>query len=287
MPKIPKDIRFKPSKFVQKLWLNTRKSEKIYSGVRLPGFYNTSGLPIDFVLFIIMLVLEMLGVYNLMLVGDFALIMASGLIVLDVVLAFVAHVNHRKKLLNINYSIASDDTREQQKYKQEANGVLKYISFIGKVGIVALALFKIAAFQGLLGYFNGLSLLIIATYLIVAYIHLYHTGYLVFEGITTLFFNREKSKFIKGDENYGVSEEAPFTHEIKTIKKLKEFSVNDRRFYLLDEENDGLNHYKLESYGIFDDEDVSLFVGHQKNENRAEMAIECLKFQLSIYGQAN
>ncbi|WP_410004863.1 hypothetical protein [Aequorivita nionensis] len=288
MPKIDKDLNFKPSKSVQKLWFNSKKAEKNYSGVRLPGFYGTSGFALDAVLFVIMLGLEVLGVYNLLIVGDLAIIMAMGLIALDIIFAFMAHANHANKLININYSIIATDSRQQQNFKQQANGLRKVISYIGKFGIVGLAIFKIAAFQGLLGYFNGLSLFIIATYLVVAYIHLYHTGYFLYEVIASIAFNRQKSKFIGGNKDFEVAEETPFTHDFSTTKELKEFEANHRRLYMdKGKHTDDKFHFVIESPGIFDDEDVSLFVGHQKNENRAELAVECLKFQMSIYGSSN
>lgn len=289
MPKINKDLNFQPSKSVQKLWFNSKKAEKNYSGVRLPGFYNTSGFALDAVLFFIMLGLEVLGVYNLLLVGDLAIIMALGLIALDIIFAFMAHANHANKLINLNYSIIASDPRQQQKYRQQANGLKKIVSFIGKFGILVLAIFKIAAFQGLLGYFNGLSLFIIATYMVVAYIHLYHTGYFLYEVITSIAFKQQESKFIKGNtKKYEVDEETPFAHDFSTTKELREFEANKRKLYIdTHKHDDGKFHYVIESPGIFDDEDVSLFVGHQKNENRAELAIECLKFQMAIYGGAS
>lgn len=294
MPKIEKDINFKPSKSVQKLWFNSRKAEKIYGGVRLPGLYNTSGFALDAVLFFIMLFLEVLGMYNLMQVGDFAFIMAMGLIVLDVIFAIMAHANHANKIIQINNSITSADSRKQQSYKNQVNGVRKFISYIGKFGIIALAIFKIVAFQGLLGYgyFNGLSLFIIATYMVVAYIHLYHTGYFLFENIASIAFNRQKSKFIKDGINFGVSDDKPLKHDFDTTKTFREFSVNKRRLYLNPNKNkspesESKNYYILESIGIFDDDDVSMFVNHQDNENRAELAVQCLVFQLSIFNQSN
>lgn len=286
MPKIPKNLRFIPSKYIQNLWLKTRKAEKMYGGVKLPGFYNTSGFTLDTVLFLIALFLEILGMYNLMLVGDIAILMASGLIAVDIVAAFIAHANVRNKLLSINFMIVSDNPREQNKYLQQTKGVYRYLALFGKFIIIALALFKIVSFWGLVGAFNGLTLFVIVTYIVVAYIHIYHTGYFIYEVLTSISFNTQLKNYIKGSNNNDLIES--LKHEVYSMRELKEFNVNNRELLRFEDGDDerGLC-YHLISNGIFDDEDVSLFVMQQKNENRAEFARQCLDFQLAIYGQAN
>ena len=284
MPRIKKEIEILPSKSFQKLWLNTRKAKKIYGGVSMPGFYNTSGFSIDAIMFLIALGLEILGVYNLMILGDFAITMALGLILIDVLAAFFAHFNQSIKIEMQNRIIVETDPFEQSQHKRKMNGWKKIVSFIAKFIIIGLAIIKIFLFMGLIGFgtFNGLVLFIIVTYFIVAYIHIYHTGYFLYEIISSVKYKSEIN-----DKTRIITE--PKKYDFVFDKELNEFENNGRKLYLDPNSNSekGKFNYKFESMGIFDDEDVSLFVGQQKNENRAKFSIECLKFQLTIFDESN
>ena len=76
MPKIPQNQRFEPSSNVIKTWYGTRKESRQYNGVVLPGLFSTHNFAYDFFGFFLIVVLEVWGIVNLMVVGQFGFIMA-------------------------------------------------------------------------------------------------------------------------------------------------------------------------------------------------------------------
>ncbi len=185
--------------------------------------------------------------------------------------------------------------------KQGLRNELKKGTFIQAVGITLIflsAFLKIIAIL-LLGSFNLMFYVIMALlYIIVIYIHIFHTGYFFAELRTEKMFKKQHAKWANSkmlaatgqieEENipYKAQElKTPFISDIElNIKKGTPISIGKHSIELTDideKNNKPFYHYSLKTTGILLDDDIKLLINGQSPEQAGIIALECRKHQVN------
>lgn len=182
---IPNKSDFQPSGATLQKWLATRKPKINIEGVSMPGFLADEGNS-DYSWFILAMIIEFGGLFLTIYGGAksggvfmfFAILLVSLFIILDLVFANKLHRNEAKKnILETRKIVYNADAATIKKLDLEIKEG-SFLDFIYQTVIVLIALFKVVGIF-LLGTFNILILYVIFAiiYLVVAYIHIRHTGY--------------------------------------------------------------------------------------------------------------
>lgn len=190
---------------------------------------------------------------------------------------FLAFISHKpQKIINLNQNklIIENDQNKKIILKQEINKA-KFKSRLGYFGIIIIAISKFLIFTAAWGFkFNALTLLIILSYIIVAYIHINNSGY--------FFSNISLSRNLKRDfDNYlHNSTNSIVTHYIETFKTPIELTPAQAGNQSLILESDS---YIIKSWGILYDNEIQTLLNMQKNSQaKDELGKHCLKLQLRI-----
>jgi len=310
MPTIPDRFDFEPNRDALQLWLFTRKGEKHYGMTDTPGFFTTEGFGKDQFWFVIALVLEMVGV-SLLIVNGFsvedslfstiAVIGAIAMLAADLFLAYKLHRNHGKKCYARNRAKVTDDRKEKSRILDELKGGRIGDIFI-VMAMIIIALIKIGGIF-LMGSFSHLAIVIALVFMfgIIVYVHVYHTGYYMYEWRTGKKFRSQYKKYTKPDEG---TEDGNKSFEAKVRRSQLFYAQNDLLGIDKDrnprselhahmhkitkvegKEKEGKQAYEIETTGILLDEDIATFLaqGGLDGEQQSIIARNCLDHQLKIY----
>jgi hypothetical protein len=208
---------FTPTRETKRKWLATRKGSYQAGSFQAPGFFDTDSFQLDSILFSSAVLLEAVGLVAFYAFFD-SIIFAMLFFVLDFIFAIGSHWNKsrwvmlKNQLAIINrdgknqYVFGEDKDRDSNGDKSKAAKIhwrqksiltFKILAGLFYSLIIGIAVFKVVGFmQGWSATgesFGVIPLLIAITYAIVAFIHIYATGYYFAE----LFFRRaiKKEKF--------------------------------------------------------------------------------------------
>lgn len=278
MPNIYQNEDFEMSVVAKRWWKYTRKYSNTYGGVTLPGLFQTRQYTFDLFLFLLIIACEVIGVINLIKVGNFNVVFVWSLFALDLLFAFCAHLPKGRILEMKNRFILTEDDALKANIKRQIF-IRRFISITCKVVIVTIASFKVISFITLYGVFDGISFLICITYAIAAFLHIYATGYFLFELALRIKIFFEHNAFLshgKVNSNpYWIKRTRPHNFISNTL--LVEFQVNRHKLFKRN------NDYILETWGILTDEELQSIIAQQENhEQRRIIAIEGLIHQLEI-----
>lgn len=168
---------YMPGKDVLRTMLGTKKHTYVVGEQEFPGLIDYNDNPWPILWFSVAVILEFIGLGVLMGAG-LVWFAAFALFAIDLALAFARHlpvgkILHQKNILTLTNPGAHKDE------VQKRIGWYSLLAKLASLGIVAIALTKIIGFFAFVGTFNAMVLFIIATYLIVAIIHLTYTGYFI------------------------------------------------------------------------------------------------------------
>jgi hypothetical protein len=290
-PLITSNSNYEPSSSSKNRWLYTRKYKISFQNLTLPGLFQTYNYPVDSYMFALVLGLEAYGIYVLWAILPTPIFAFVGL-AMDVVCAVFAHLMHKhiclaknKKLLAENgYLITEGKTKEYEINKQKniiiKNSVYEFIFYGLIIILAALKVLTILSFASASDIVPGMKILIAMIYLITAYIHIFHTGYFVFENWFKFFAKIEKKKvddhtpevFIEKQINDGILLERTdiLSKEFKPGKVNKHSLIN----------MNGITHFK--SWGILQDSELNDLVKLQEGNDQRQLAIELLACQINM-----
>lgn len=297
MPSSKKFIKnpdFFPTDGFHNRWLYTRKKEMRYGHFELPGLYRTYLYPLDFVLFFLAIVCEFWGLINLINVMNLYLgykvsIVAGG-ILLDLLFAIGAHWNHGKICKSTNTiklleAKLTDKTIKGQDTLNHAGQIRKWknriiwweiVSWIFRAMIAILALTKILFFKANAPIGNQLVFVIIITYVLVAIIHMFFTGYFAAEwSLKVFFFNKQFKQFKDHTNEYRVGHQRHILghadwYNIPTGVVITPYNdntdINVSKQHQIKVEN---TKFQLLTYGLLIDEELNTLITHQSDQDKS------------------
>jgi hypothetical protein len=305
---------FEPSMETKTQWLRTRKKVRTYESVELPGLFATHAFWLDRLFFILIIVLEIWGLMNFVMVAEIHIAFTLLFFGIDVVLAGISHSGQGticilKNDITLNKGGLLEKTTTEneknlsikgvQKKKEKKLKRLNFIKNLCEAGIWGLAIFKIWAFIG--NYtegINGLSLAIIVSYLVVAFLHCYSTMFFVDEVIHRYKMKKEAyrseieqnsifhAKTIKNNDlelrvdfQWTPIQKLNNSSEGNTSKSQenKKNKYTDATFG-----NHSVKDDTLVTLGILTDEELNQLIIRQPKDLRALLALQGLKYQFTL-----
>ncbi len=271
MPKLDPEENFEPSRNIKLLWRFTHKTPKRYTGIVLPGLFDTSFFALYTALFFTVIGLEIWGLVNLLNVGANP-VMVVFLFLIDLTLAIVRHLPAGTICELQNHLVWQEDIEERSRLEGQIarrRFLQEFCSFL----ILIVAIFKVISFYALQGgTFNGLTAGIMVSYLVAAWIHIRVTGSFIFAILMNLFWAIDYNQYLKkaaGQKPEDVLKKITRISYIESSVPLKEASV-DRHILTLNNQSPtggapGKNQYVLKTVGILTDRQLHAFVYSQPN----------------------
>ncbi len=289
MAEIPQNHGFQPSREALMKWLGTRKLARTKGKVTLPGLFQSYNYQKDASAFILVILLELLGLFALIMAWRRLDAVAVGVVVafllIDLFCAWRLHKNHGKFTLVVNKKILSEDAKEVSILEASLSSEKIIIAFC-KGAIIVVALLKIYAFTILSYKISGITLAVILIYALVAMIHIYNTGYFLAERGTIRSFKNDFNSFLSKNSNSSSIELNAVPHSVFINNTLlKEHRVNQHTLTKINKEGEQLS-YQFQSTGVLTDDELDLFVTVQiDRETKSIVAEKGLELQLQILGE--
>jgi len=289
MPKIPNKFEFEPDSDALKQWLSTRKKKLQVANMSIPGLFTDTQFDVDQSWFFLAMFGELIGII-LTIYGGFAsgglfllisTVIVFGLLFIDIFCAIKLHRNAGRHcwIDSFIYLNGEEEPEERNRLLLEKKK-RKPINFI-LIGLVFLViLIKIAAVV-LLGVFNNILIYIpiLALYLVVGYVHIYHTGYWLAHRKTSKMFRKQ----FEDNGNNAIPRSQPFI----TKNKLRNIPIinGENKIEIDSTENETSNdfYYILKTKGVLTDKDIQMLITGQENLQRIEIAEACRKHQFINY----
>jgi hypothetical protein len=273
MQTIRQEEDFKPVQRGLRFWLATRKSGMKVSGFyKSPGIFKTEQFTIDLLLFLLAVGLESYGLFKIFeYTGEIPVL--AGLLLGDIVIAVFAHIP-RGKIKRCNNKIWLEDFKLKFKLFDEngldAAGIqgqinkdknVKMLHRFWEYGvsllIFGICIVKIVTFLTQSGYgvFDPESRFILISYIVVAIIHVYATGYCLAAITTQVFFftfqkSRHFSKRRNGEftNNNSIKEGSFIVFEFS--ENINEFNENLKAGLIKQESQENRNKHEDEKIKI-------------------------------------
>lgn len=289
-----------PSKTYREKYCYTRKHHhQLPAGIDLPGLFSTSGFDNDKRWFNIAMGIEILALF-LTVRGGFSrggnwiwlsILIAFFFILLDFVGAWLSHHNERNKAILRSQAALANDREAKQGFINESKKTTVRQIF-GVTLIVFSSFLKYVALF-LLGTFIAGILIIAATlYLVVIYVHIYHTGFYLAEirrliqlkkdekahQLWSMLSEAERKKIqspLRAQIQTSGSEE--YKDKLRTING--QITVGQNK--IIEEIRDGITHYQLHVKGLLTDDLILRFIEGQNDEQTRFIVKLCIKFQLT------
>ena len=253
-------IKFECSQEAKQLYLATRKKVVIYGGFTHPGLFSTYNYSRDTTLFYIACILEILGlaliVYYANIDFIYSSIIAFTAFGLDLLFAFWHHSPQARLKETQILQVLERSEVKLETFRRKISFLKRKKIFL-TFPLIIMALTKIVIFFSAYYRTDIILLGIVISYIIVALIHIYITGYYLAELRRKLKTKRELTSYID-NKNY---EALPRSHvfQDKYSLLLKDYSK-----YGL-ERHDHQN-YKMYTEGILFDAELQNLVKEQIDE---------------------
>jgi len=221
---------YSPSPGTLYKWLFTRKRSMNGTNFQSPGLFVTSGFGTDSFLFTLAVLLEIIGLFIFYIFFE-SILFAALFFILDFFFAVSAHWNAGRKTELRNQLALIRDFEFGEAKDSDKGGHIKPIaarirwrkrtiarfmaySVLFYILIGGIALFKVAGFFN--GWFEGgndlgvIPLLVAVTYALVAFIHIYSTGYF-FAEVYFRFLIRQEINIHQFTRKYSVDMARPYS----------------------------------------------------------------------------
>lgn len=278
---------FEPSSDTKFKWLMTRKKRYGKGTVSLPGMFTTEKYASDALFFLAAIIAEFFGLYVIWQASGFSQMfiwLVIGAFIVDLACAVGLHWYEGEKTLYQNklHYFENNDASEDDWGEDEERPKKRLIWNISKF-IFTLALSVLAIGKILLYYYlppqtiDGITIGICLSYLFVAYVHFFHTGYFLAEVLVNHHFIRGNySSFNKLRRK---KENKYYIHEYRTFKfttaaSLITLNIDGGRHYLeaINPKNNGGNNYQFRTWGILTDDDLLTFIDAQETPDAVSVA---------------
>jgi hypothetical protein len=295
---IPDKTDFQPSAETLKSWLATRKPTISVGGFTVPGFFIDNGNSGDTTWIIIAVFGELLGlaatIYGGMKSGGLFMVLAILavvlFIVLDVVFAKWLHRNEADKCILESKKLLKDDNAKKD--IADLNNKLdkgKFADFMFQTGIILIAVLKVFGIV-ILGLFNHISLYLpfAIIFIIVAYVHIKHTGYWLAYRTTEKKISKEYKQFANGQFEARNAEQP-----VATNSELRNIPIKYNPHEIIydpdpKQSKDGEYYYVVKTKGVLTDNDIVNLITGQTDGNKMLLFKKCRQLQLeSIESMAN
>ncbi len=292
---IPDKTDFQPSAETLKKWLATRKPTLTVGGLPVPSYFNDSGNSSDTTWIWVAVIGEFLGLGATVYGGTksgglfmFLAILAIVLfIILDVVFAKWLHRNEADKCQLQSVRLLKDDSKKQE--IADLNNKLekgKLLDYFLETLIILIALLKVVGIV-VLGLFNHIGLYIpfAIIFLIVAYVHIKHTGYWLAYRSTENSIASEYKKFANGGFEAKNAEQL-----VTTQSTLRNVPIKHAPHEIVanTDAKEGEYKYVIKAKGVLTDNDIVNLIQGQEDGNKIALFKASRQLQLeSIESQTN
>lgn len=280
---------FEPSRDTKMLWRFTRKSRSTFAGVTLPGLFHTANELWDTLAFFLVVLLEVGGLASLVMVGAVNVAYALGIFALDLVLAFARHRPIGRVLENENRLVFEGDYNRVAALRAQIRRD-RFVPAVCAFGIWLLAGFKVLSFHSLQeGGINGLTLAILVSYGLTAFIHIHSTGYFLALVPFKLGWRRDRARYEGASDATEPSPgRASRVHSFEAEATIRPFEVEGHQLVL-----DGVNAarpvpvgkavFEIHSKGLLTDRQVHAFLHYQPGvSERSSLARELVRHQVDV-----
>lgn len=207
-----KDPSFEPSEESKRYWMYVRKRPYLVGQVdpkKCPGLFQIASPRTDLRLMVSAIILEIWGLFMIVSVGALPLINILVLVALafalDLVLAAVHHIPTRYICEQENEKAAARffdpelPSRREKLCEENVSSARRWRQHPVAIAIFVVAAIKSYAYFDLRGQFSIFTMSVLASYIIVAYIHVMHTGYALFLLAARRAFRKDFSRFLRKD----------------------------------------------------------------------------------------
>jgi hypothetical protein len=283
---------FEPSIATRNAWYRTRKQTTGYGSTFLPGLFGTNVSSMDTVWFVMAMIIELVAVVITLWLGMMkpgfttaigATIAVSLFIVLDYAgILFHTHLSADRTLWKNQVLIPL--TPQRLAWLNESLGKRTLKEDMGVVFLFLSGLLKVSSIVLLGGsvFQNKLVIALICIfYLIVIYIHAYHTGF----WLASFSFKRkvkdDYSQWSAGKGNVAQKYVHNFQTPYNLLMAVGEVkNVNCQTLSCISYSN-GLYNFQLTSTGLIWDQDIATMCMGLLFQEQPVLALECLQLQLT------
>lgn len=295
-------LEFEPSKETKFLWLSTRKEPYFAGDLKLPGLFQTHNYSTDVARVIFAVAIEV-GAACMIVGGALQksnekLFIAVAISVVFIIMDYMGMILHHspvaRRLQESNLVILAKDAATRQAH---INSSKKFSSrrFWGTVLIVFSAIIKIVSAIGYLAQAGAIATVVLTImFILVMYVHLYHTGYAYSEWKFRKKLLQEHKKWAEqaivirnngsdADDN-SLNAKArtlsfKISFELAKVTKGLDLQINGHSLKLLSANNNEYT-YELHVKGLLTDDDVTHLCMGQLPHQKTELAKACLEIQL-------
>lgn len=269
---------FVPSKETKNFWLHTKKSKRTFGGVVLPGLFETVGYPTQMIAFFTILLLELIPtIYG---IGEGVLWQAiAAAIFIDIFLAIVSHLWHDRICQHKNEMVNADSEVLKEDLRRKISRFTLY-TYTFYVLILASGILKFYFFYDAYMTPDAIAGAVLVCYLLGSILHIAYTGYFLYTSRFNHKIQSEYSRFISSggqafkDKTGKITQ--PLFSDGTSFKVVPDSSGNHQIFKDTDE------LYKLQTCGIFTDNELANLVVRQPFDVQGLVARKGLKRQMEI-----
>jgi hypothetical protein len=283
-------LNFELSPATRDAWCKTRKHPTPYGSTQLPGLFGTYGFSADtnwvIMAFLIELAAVIITIWSGISRGFGQAIGATIIVALFIILDYVGIMLHNHQVGNKaiwRNQILVPQTPQQLAFLQAA---LKKRTIKEDVGVLFLflsAFLKVFAIILLNAMFTNMIFILLFSlfYLIVIYIHAYHTGF----WLAKYSFNSKQEADFKAWSSGNGNNAQIYVHNFQTPHSLQMAvgdvkRVNSQTLKCVSHAN-GLFSFRIECVGLMWDQDIATLCMGLLHAEKPVLAIECLQLQLT------
>ena len=248
---------FEPSKAIKDFWLYTKKNRSTFSGIQLPGLFETVDYSTQISAFLGILILE--GIPTFYGVGEGVLwqgILAA--IFIDIFLAIMSHNWHDRICLNENKLVVENNIVQQVALNREIAS-LKMKSRFFYLLIIISGIFKFYLFYDAYMTFNTITIAVFVCYMLGSILHITYTGYFYYTSRFNFKIQKEYTAYITtGGQTHSFN--AALTQPILTDST--NLTVTNAGRHSITEAKNG--QYDCNTFGILLDTELARLVGVQQ-----------------------
>lgn len=286
---IPDKSVFQPSDQSLNKWLACRKPTLRIGGAPMPGFFSDTGNASDNGWFWVGFIGELIGLFTTIYAGfnsggifiPLAILAIVMFVFCDYFFAVKLHRNKARDCRIQSERVLAGDDRKALVDLEIKLGSGRFVDFLLQAGIFAIALLKIFGIL-VLGVFNNIALYFpfAVIYLIVAYVHINHTGYFFAYVDTERAFSQEHKRLASGQFDAHEAKEA-----VATPLPLRDLPIKHNPHVI--EADATPNSYMIVAKGVLTDDDILNLIDGQDDSNREALFRACRKLQLENLAQNN
>lgn len=248
---------FEPSKAIKDFWLYTKKNRSTFSGIQLPGLFETVDYSTQISAFLGILLLE--GIPTFYGVGEGVLwqgILAA--IFIDIFLAIMSHNWHDKICLNENKLVVENNMVQQVALNREIAS-LKMKSRFFYLLIIISGFFKFYLFYKAFMTFGSIAITVFVCYMLGSILHITYTGYFYYTSRFNFKIQKEYTAYIKtGGQTHSFT--AALTQPI--LADSTNLTLTNAGRHSLTKAKNG--QYECNTFGVLLDSELARLVGVQQ-----------------------